>query len=577
MTTARTIPLLVGCLVGIIGVLGSMLALYKSVDRENCVTLHVNVSTEKADLVTAHATEFTDTEPVVNFRCGKVEVQPLNSGEAADLFMKSGWTKAKATHPDVWMPSTSMWAVRVEHRIDRNLFEGEDTSIAESPLVIAVPEAQAKVLQQRYNDLGWKDLRDLANADKAALPAALDNFGMGKDKPTLSSSGLAATIAAHHAAAKTPDELTLEDVEKDDVFSFVEDLESLVDLYAEDSVVFLENLYEGDQENKSPYIEAMVMQEQLAYQYNKGALREGPGNGREPNNPLVAIHPSDSTVVLDHPFLIVEGLGDDKRELAEEFRTFLLEDDQQRRFQEAGFRNSDGDATPDLADTVKSPKQLDVTSLKRPTGDVIEKVLENWKKVRVDVQVLLLIDISDSMARPVGSPSSKLNRVKSAVEDVLTRLDDDVKVGLWTLDEGVDNLDRIRESPLPADQARDKLINLVDSLNEDKTIEATPLYRGTHAAYNSLQGTTTKNEARSIVLLTDGQSEGEAPGAEKAFWDSIAADKTGSVRIFTIAYGDDADEAALEDIATKTKGVAYRAGKDNDDIEQVLPSVFKHF
>lgn len=39
----------------------------------------------------------------------------------------------------------------------------------------------------------------------------------------------------------------------------------------------------------------------------------------------------------------------------------------------------------------------------------------------------------------------------------------------------------------------------------------------------------------------------------------------------------EADEAALEDIATKTKGVAYRAGKDNDDIEQVLPSVFKHF
>jgi Ca-activated chloride channel family protein len=591
VTTGRTVPLLVGCLVGIIGVIGSMLVFAERIDWQNCITLNVNVSTEKRDVVKELAKDFTDTRPVVDYRCGRVKVEALNSGEAAEYFRTNGWRNTEFSYPDVWLPSTSMWAAHVEHIVGEDLFDGEDDSITQSPLVIAMPRNQAEVVTKKYGNLDWSVLEKLSAPDFRWADLGHPEWGkftMGKDKPTLSSSGLAATVAAHHAATGSPAELTLEDVDDDAVRTWLGGLERSVTHYSDDSVVFLDNLYREDENNEAPYIEAMVMQEQLAYRYNTGAFSDG---RKAPKNPFVAFQPSDNPVVLDHPFFVVSHGDEDeqnKRQLAAQFREFLLDDEQQERFQEEGFRDSQGVATEKLATTVGSERELSTPSLRTPTGEVIDRILANWNEVRVRGKVHLLLDVSGSMGYPISKddPRTKLDVVKSAVQGVLEKLDDEIKVSVWTIDPE----SPIREPLEPAGEVRDALIEKVNSL-EPSGAESTPLFSVTRSAYEGLRGDSGKNEFRAIVLLTDGESQGESTSAEAELFDTIASDAARededngrSVHIFTVAYGEHAKKEVLEELATTTNGRMYKAGQtinDGDgndgDIDKVLRSVFSHF
>ena len=87
-----------------------------------------------------------------------------------------------------------------------------------------------------------------------------------------------------------------------------------------------------------------------------------------------------------------------------------------------------------------------------------------------------------------------------------------------------------------------------------------------------------------IVLLTDGQNDDGNPGDdEEQFAELIQSLQSGSegssaqpVRLFTIAYGEDADAITLRAVSQATRAATYNASNPAT-IEQVFTAVISNF
>ena len=87
-----------------------------------------------------------------------------------------------------------------------------------------------------------------------------------------------------------------------------------------------------------------------------------------------------------------------------------------------------------------------------------------------------------------------------------------------------------------------------------------------------------------VVLLTDGRNDDGDPSDDDAQLEQLITSLRGSsegvdsqpVRIFTIAYGQDADLSALRRIAEATNAVAYDASNPST-INQVFAAVVSNF
>lgn len=583
----RTVPRTVGALVGAVLVTGTLLLPSNGaeVDFSHCVEIKVNSSTEKGDLVQKLAEQYNADRRVVGGVCGRVEVEKLTSGAASE-HLERGWNEqaSEVSEPDVWLPSTSLWARLLEHRRGEDVVSGEDDSIITSPLVIAMPERMAKALGWPERSLGWSDLRDLVNGPGWSEYGHPEwgRFRMGKDNPRLSSSGLAATIATYHAATLAHGGFTERNLDENgDVLTFARNIESSVLHYEKDSVVFLETLYAEEQKaSPRPYVSAIAIQEQMVYHYNQGELAgevTDLGTKAKPRDRLVAIHPDDGTVLLDHPYLVLRGVSEQKRAVAEDFRTYLLAEKQQQAFVEDGFRDAEGETDEIVASSVGSSTRWDTKPIDLPETAMVHTMLESWEKVRLRGSVLLLLDVSESMKETADAAAtqveSKLEKLRPAVLRGLELLDDDDEVALWTFATEPAFTEVVPMGRV--DKVRDELTAHVKGL----TVRGnrTALYEATHAAHEAMREDLDADRINAVVVLTDGHDTTRDGMSRAELLDAIDAEYLDtSVRVFTIAYGKDADRATLAEIAAASKAQSYDAS-DPNTIEQVFISAFSNF
>ena len=80
--------------------------------------------------------------------------------------------------------------------------DGKPPSIANSPLVIAMPKPMAQALGWPNKPLGWGDVYQLAQDPRgwASVNQPYGAFTLGKTNPNFSTSGLHATIGTYVAA-----------------------------------------------------------------------------------------------------------------------------------------------------------------------------------------------------------------------------------------------------------------------------------------------------------------------------------------------------------------------------------------
>ncbi len=551
----RRTAYLAAAMVGAAVIAGGFVVI-RAAAQTGCVTLDVSVSTEKALLLAEIAKRYAAADRTLpSGRCATIRTVGFVSGEASEA-IAGGWTAELAGNgadgsprprPQVWLPTSSMWVTRL--RADKAYAGAAQlathlTSVAHSPLVIAMPKDLAGALGWPGKDLRWMDVLGLPGDTWAKTHPEWGRFSYAKDDPRRSTSGLAATIATYYAAAGRQSNLRVEDVRAEATENAVRQVEANVVYHPPDIMDFLPEL--GAAEGRSgqqKYVSAVVMQEELAYGVDRGNPDGDPAlidSGKAPTDQLVAIHPSDGTIVLDHPYVVLPGVDALQKEAADDLLGFIEEPAQQELFRAVGFRDVDNNAPKAVAQVLGFPAGSRPSVLPDPSAAVIDAIVDSWTKLSKRADVLVVVDASGSM--PASGNSDHVDRMAAAQAALRANrrlLNPDDRVGLWSF---ASNPNDLHPALLDVDSygRGDKLGAAIERLQVAKRpYDDTALCVTIRDAHREMRERADPSRINAVVVLTDGRNDySRDPCTMGALAGELtAADPEHMVKVFGIGFG----------------------------------------
>ena len=290
--------------------------------------------------------------------------------------------------------------------------------------------------------------------------------------------------------------------------------------------------------------------------------------------PLVAVYPKEGTLNSDNPFAVLHAPWSDagKQAGAKDFLAFLREPAQQEMFTDAGFRSYDGRPGKAVSDSEYLREDIGVT-LAPPSPPVLSSVRAAWGELRKKARILLVLDVSGSMGQSAGAGKTRLELAQAAAVKGLAQLSDADEVGLWTFP----GPEQVYWQYLPVEPLgpqREEMSNRIQQLIPSG---GTPLYAVTRKASEAVRACAGADTINAIVVMTDGKNEypddTDLDGLVRQLGD-LAAE--GGVRVFTIAYGEDADLDSLKRISEASRAAAYDA-TDPLTIDSVFTNVLSNF
>ena len=572
-------------------------------DPGDCATVDAAVSSEKIDLLIELAREFNQSDLAeVDGGCVFVRPRSKASGGAMQA-LAAGWDESvEGPRPVIWSPAASAWGAILNQRLEQR---GEPAMAPEdarpfmlTPLVIAMPRPMADALGYPETPVGFADIIELARSEEGWGAYGHPEWGpfrLGKTNPNFSTSGLSALVAQAYAATGKTRGLTLEDLAKPEVQEFGRAVESAVVHYGDITMTFLNNWFRTDARGTSlTYASAVAVEEKSVIDYNRGnpdGVLDAGEQPREPRFPLVAIYPEEGTLFSDNPIFILDApwVDDEQREGARRFEEFVRRPENQRKVLEFGFRpgNPEVDvAAPITRDNGVDPNQPE-TTLEVPAPPVMIDLLDRWANQRKSARVLLVLDVSGSMGDAASADTSetKLDLAKRAAIDALDEFKADDEVGLRIFStnlgpqEDQDFIDLI--PPAPMSDVRETMRTRIRDLFPTN---GTPLYTATQTAYEAALDGFDPTRINAVVLLSDGvNDDGDLDDDEEQLEQLLQTLRAGSegqdtrpVRVFTIAYGGDADKTTLRRMAEATNAASYDAS-DPASITRVFTAVVSNF
>ncbi|MDQ6874699.1 MAG: substrate-binding and VWA domain-containing protein [Actinomycetota bacterium] len=561
--------------------------------RKGCVLLAITASSEKAALLGRLAADYNRSNHKVHGSCVDVTVSSKASGGAMEALARGWDSRRDGPRPDVWTPASTSWTVLLQQRLsiaDRaTLVPASLPSIAQTPLVIAMPRPMAQALGWPRKALGWGDLLALSRNPSgwgAFGHPEWGRFTLGKTNPDFSTSGLNATIGTYFAATGRSSDLTAKDIRDPHVVAYVKGVEASVVHYGDTTLTFLANLQAADRRGQGlTYISAVTVEEKSVWDYNVGNPSGDPktlGKAPKPHTPLVAIYPKEGTLLSDNPYAVLTApwVSDTKNAAAKDFLAYVQADPQQRRFQQAAFRNYQGKpGGPIVAANGLLPQQK-FTVIAAPSPPVLQLVAQSWDQLRKRARVLLVLDVSGSMGEAAGSSGmSKLDLAKRAATTAIGMFAPDDEVGLWTFSTGATLQDVPYNKLVRIGPVRSDRLALLDAIKNLVPEGGTALYATTKAAQRELADHLDPTRINAVVLLTDGKNEFAPDSDITTVIDQLngaSESTTTAVRVFPIAYGSSADLGALRRIAEASRAAAYDA-TDPESVEKVLTAVISNF
>ena len=557
----------------------------------SCIQVAVSSSSEKAALLRDVAAAYNAERREINGNCAQITINSKASGAAAQA-LADGWDEAKdGPRPDVWTPASSSWA-----QLARQFAAAQDTpdviptgdlpSVANSPLVIAMPKPMAEALGWPAKPIGWSDLAALAKNPAgwgAKGHPEWGKFKLGKTNPNLSTSGLNATIATYFAATGLSSDLSLKNVQDPKVQSFVKGIEQSVVHYGDTTLTFLGNMATADREGRGlSYVSAVTIEEKSVFDYNMGNPSGDPktlGQQPKPKVPLAAIYPKDGTLISDSPWITLKAdwVTADQQAASKDFLEYVRAPAVQEKFQAAAFRSFE-----DKPGAVIAPENGMLTAgapvtLSPPAPPVLAAVSQSWAELRKRARVLLVMDVSGSMGEAVGSEGkSKLELAKQAVNGAVQEFAPTDEVGLMIFSSNAGGekpyLNLVEVGPASATLSR-----ITDQVNGLIPDGGTALYATTRAAQTQMVEKLSTDKINAVVLLTDGRNEYPADTDLDGLLKQLGGESLDtSVRVFPIGYGENADGETLKRIAEASRAAYYDAS-DPATIEKVLISVISNF
>ena len=475
--------------------------------------------------------------------------------------------------PVVWSPGSNPWVSQINQtwrdRTGKNLINGECPATLNLPLAIAMWRPMAEALGWPDKPIGWDDLAALST--NPAGWAAYDHpewgeFRFGHPHPEHSNSGLLSLIAEVYAAADRTDGLTVDTVKSQAVMQSVGAVEQRVFHYGKKDTDLLLRMTQRGPE----YLHAVTSYEANVIKWNRD-------HANELRFPLVAIYPSDGTFWVENPYCILDGaswVSDEQKRAAAIFRDYVLSSEQQSLAMDWGLRPADPKAplrSPiDLMNgAVPAVTSDQVPNLAYPNDEVIGHILDMWHQVKKKATVLLLLDTSGSMN---GS------KIRNAVEGAVAFVDQ-----MYPADE-------VYVVPFATQVTELPIVGTVGDVGEELRTSLRGLYaEGNTALYEAvIYGVDRLEQLRAedekagerrlygIVLLSDGKNEIDGgPSYQDMLSRLPSGTEASGIKIYTIAYGEDADLNVLTTLANRTNGKQFSG--DVEDIKAVYFLISSEF
>lgn len=450
----------------------------------------------------------------------------LVQGQEAGQFI-TAVANDNATLPTIWIPDSPVWTnVLADQGLDQ--FQGSCVSVAESPLVIGVWRPAAESLGWPSYALGWLDFGSLAQ-DPAAWKYYSggeygDSLRLSHTHPGLSGAGAGTLLALVQSAERQAEAVSVAEINLPIVQASVGAFESAVAFFASDPHTLAQTMI-----NRGPtYLGAAVM-------YESDVVTQGQGA-------LVPIYPLEGTFVATHPACLNQAAAE--QEAARLFRDYLLSEAGQNTAVSYALRpvNPNVAIGPPLATDDSVNLDQPAIIFGEPGVDTIYAIQDVWQSARKDVNLVMLLDTSGSMR------GSKIESMREAAVQFVNQMGDDDRLTIIAFS----TEPQILVEGAQVGAARDKLTNTILGLN---AAGDTTLFDAIGDGATSISRTHNPEQTNALVVLSDGQ---DTRSYRYRFNQDLIDLATGNnTTIFTIAYGGDADEAVLEQLAVGGNGNFY--------------------
>jgi Ca-activated chloride channel family protein len=508
-------------------------------------------SPEKEKLLVPLIRKFNDQRKQVDGKQVFVVGKVVSSGDAQKQIVKG------QLQPTVWSPSSSFWGRLVNLQSDAGYIANDNPSIVRTPLVIAMWKPMAQALGWPKKQIDFKQIIKLATARNgwASVGAQFGAFKYVHTNPDFSTSGAEAVAASYFAFAGKREGLTYGDVAR--AAPSVKKVESSIVHYGDNTLFIADQLRQHGQ----AYASAVAMEEVTLLDFNRSQPSGGPK--------LVALYPSEGTFVSDDPYMVLNGpwVSGTERKGADEFRKFLADEITPSLAGKYGFRP--GDPQKRGSGLVSSSNGADPSQpkieLKVPEPKVLNRVLTTWRRDRKPANVLLVLDNSGSMG-----DQNKLEMAKSGLRGFFANAAPQDRIGLMVFS----TRPRLVVPLAPFGSNRARLRSAVSQITPDAD---TALFQATTAGLNVVKKRADTSRINAVVLLSDGQDTagGLSEGQVLQRLQQEGRAETGAVRLYTIAYGADADKALLAEFASATGGKPFVG--DTSNIDSVYLSISSFF
>ena len=473
-----------------------------------------------------------------------IEATPMGSVESANRIIEGD------LEPTVWSPASSIYipVANAEWRKthSEDLVVGTPNDLVLSPVVIAMWEPMAKALGWPDTPIGWADIAELSTSEEGWEAYGYPEWGdfkLGHTHPDFSNSGIVSIITEVYAGLDKTRDLTLDDLDDDELFNFMADVESSIIHYGSSTGFFAQRMFQ----NGPSYLSAAVMYENLVVAQEAKRIA-----GEVAQIPVVAIYPKEGTFWTNNPYAILnaEWVTAEQKEAAEDFEAFLLAEEQQRGAIELGFRPADPSiqlSSPLDAQHGVDPKQPQ-TVLEIPDAEVIQGIVALWRETKKPVDVSVVLDISGSMS------GEKISAARASLINFIDLFQDRDQMQVIVFSDEI-----IEMSPLsPLEGKREDLKQRVSGVVERG---GTMLYDATDQAYNDLLENGDPDHIRAVVVLTDGADTDSSMSLNQLLGEIGVHEEEGgnAIKVFTIAFGDNAEKHILTDISEATGGKQYDA------------------
>jgi Ca-activated chloride channel family protein len=488
-----------------------------------------------------------------------VHVEQLSSG---DVFPK---IRAGEIQPTVWSPGDMGW-VNEANVVWKDL-TGRPLAPKCSPTVytvigIGMWRPMAEAMGWPDASIGWDEIVELAADPEGWARYGHPEWGQfkfGHTHPDSSNTGFLAMSTLAYSALDVTEGLTPELVKSERVVEAFRKLEENTYHYG----MSTRSLFTLMAQRGPSYLHAGTNSETgllATNKYQKDILRF----------PLVFIFPSDGTFWSGNPFCVLdtEWVTDEQREAAQLYHEYLVSPEAQEVAIDIGLRPAiDIELHVPISlengtDPRASPET--VPALQAVSGEVATAIKDVFYLTKKKATVVIALDTSASMR------GDKIVNAVEGTANFVKRLARDDEVFVYSFSDTVIELQ-------PSGRVGNVVESLGQTLNGLWAEGNTALYDAVCQAVESVgrmqEADKDAGEKRlyGIVVLSDGDDTNSEKTESDMFNCLPSGEDVEGVKVFTIAYGDDANKDLLLRIANRTNGKAFTG--DPDTIEQVYLAI----